>query len=141
MNDVNAIAVESDKPRARIALVIEDDDASAQVLSKFLEAEGLSVIRALSAEDALVQVSRQVLALITLDLGLYGMNGWQFLQKLREKSTRGHAPVVIVSGRDVGVLAQTRGAAAVLLKPIKRSELKAILASLGLLEVRASPGR
>ena len=134
MNNAIELVAETEKPRARIALVVEDDDPSAHVLSKFLEAEGLTVIRAVSAEDALVQAPQQVLALITLDLGLYGMNGWQFLQQLREKCAHGHAPVVIISGRDVGILAQTRGAAAVLLKPINRGELKAILANLGLLQ-------
>ena len=138
MNKANELVAETGKPGARVAMVVEDDEPSALVLRKFLEAEGLTVIHAYSAEVALEQAAGQVLALITLDLGLYGMNGWQFLQQLREKSARGHAPVVIISGRPVGDLAQIRGAAAVLLKPISRVELKAILANLGLLQAPAA---
>ena len=141
MNNVKEFVTETGEPRARVALVVEDDDPSAHVLGKFLEAEGLTVIRAVSAEDALVRASQEVLALITLDLGLYGMNGWQFLQQLREKSTHRHAPVVIISGRPVGDLAQSRGAAGVLLKPIIRDQLRAILATLGLLPARNRPLR
>lgn len=141
MNNAKELVAETGKPKAHVALVVEDDEPSAQVLRKFLEAEGLTVIHAYSAEGALEQASRQVLALITLDLGLYGMNGWQFLQQLREKSAHGHAPVVIISGRPVGDLAQSRGAAGVLLKPIVRDQLRAILATLGLLPARNRPLR
>jgi DNA-binding response OmpR family regulator len=127
------------EPRERIALVVDDDDRAADLLRLFLEAEGFAVIRAVSAEDALLLAPQQALALITLDLELYGMNGWQFLLQLRENSSQRHAPVVIVSGRPVGNLAQARGAAAVLLKPISRSQLKATLANLGLLPARNRP--
>jgi CheY-like chemotaxis protein len=78
--------------------------------------------------------------LITLDLQLYSMNGWQFLQQIRE-NTRGHAPVVIISGRPVDDMAQARGAAAVLLKPVSRDQLKATLVTLGLLPARDKPTR
>jgi len=122
-------AVEAEK---RVALVIDDDDHAADLLRLFLEAEGFAVLRAVSAEDALLMAPRQTLALITLDIQLYGMNGWQFLLQLRERGSP-HAPVVIISGRPVGNLAQARGAAAVLLKPVSRGELKATLAELGLL--------
>jgi CheY-like chemotaxis protein len=132
---VTAPAVEAEK---RVALVIDDDDQAADLLRLFLEAEGFTVLRAVSAEDALLLAPRQTLALITLDLQLYGMNGWQFLLQLRENSSR-HAPVVIVSGRPVGDLAQARGAAAVLLKPVSRGELKATLTNLGLLPGQNSP--
>jgi len=132
---VTAPAVEAEK---RVALVIDDDDQAADLLRLFLEAEGFTVLRAVSAEDALLLAPRQTLALITLDIQLYGMNGWQFLLQLRENSSQ-HAPVVIVSGRPVGDLAQARGAAAVLLKPVSRGELKATLRILGLLPGQNSP--
>jgi CheY-like chemotaxis protein len=130
---VPVVAVE---PEKRIALVIEDDDKAADLLRLFLEAEGFAVIRAISAEDALLMAPRQALALITLDLQLYSLNGWQFLQKLRESGAHAHVPVVIVSGRSVGDVALTRGAAAVLQKPITRGQLKASLVNLGLVPAR-----
>jgi CheY-like chemotaxis protein len=120
----------------RIALVVDDDDRAAEVLRLFLEAEGFAVLRAISAEDAVLMVPKQTFALITLDLQMYGMNGWQFLLKLRESGSLRDVPVIIVSGRTIeDNLAQSRGAAAVLEKPLSRVKLKATLAKLGLLQV------
>lgn len=121
-------------PAKRIALVVDDDDRAADLLRLLLEAEGFAVMRAISAEDALLLVPGKTLGLITLDLEMYGINGWQFLQKIRENGTLAHVPVVIVSGRSVHTLARSRGAAAALQKPISRARLKAILADLGLLQ-------
>ena len=41
----------------RVALVVEDNDKSAAVLRLFLEAEGFAVLRARSAEEALMMAS------------------------------------------------------------------------------------
>lgn len=123
---------------ARVALVIDDDDRAAGLLRMLLEVEGFTVIRAVSAEDALQLATQQTLALITLDLEMYGINGWQFLQKMRESGDLARAPVVIVSGRSVGNIARSRGAAAALQKPISRAELKTTLADLGLLQVSSA---
>ncbi len=117
----------------RIALVIDDDDRMASLLRLLLEAEGLAVLRAVSGEDALLAASRQTLSLITLDLQMYGMNGWQLLQQFRESSVLARVPVMIISGHAVGNLALERGAAAVMQKPISRAQLQASLASIGLL--------
>ena len=132
VSGAGAVTLAAVEPKARIALVVDDEDQAADLLRLFLEAEGFSVLRAVYAEDALLLVRQHTFALITLDLELSDMNGWQFLLQLRESSGL-HAPVVIVSGRPVGDLAQARGAAAVLLKPVSRGELKATLAELGLL--------
>jgi signal transduction histidine kinase/CheY-like chemotaxis protein len=120
-------------PGKRIALVIDDDDRVADLLRLLLEAEGFVVVRALSAEDALLLAPQHTLSLITLDLQMYGMSGWQFLQRIRESRTLVDVPVIVISGQPVGNLAITRGAAAVMLKPIGRAQLKASLANLGLL--------
>jgi CheY-like chemotaxis protein len=124
-----AVAAES---RKRIALVVEDDDQAADLVRMLLEAEGFTVLRAASAEAALELAPQQALSLITLDLQLPGIDGWEFLQRIRESSTLARVPVVIISGLADGNMALTRGAAAVLQKPISRAQLKASLANLGL---------
>jgi DNA-binding response OmpR family regulator len=65
----------------RVALVVEDDDRSANVVRLFLEASGFTVLHCSSAEGALILAPKLPLALITLDLQLRDMNGWQFLQR------------------------------------------------------------
>jgi CheY-like chemotaxis protein len=120
----------------RIALVIEDNDMSANVVRLFLEADGFTVLRCSSAEDALLLAPKQPLALITLDLKLHGMNGWQFLLRIREDSTLAQVPVVVISGLPVSAaapgLATWRGVVGALQKPFTRGQLQRVLADLGL---------
>lgn len=122
----------------RVALVVEDNDKSAAVLRLFLEAEGFAVLRARSAEEALMMALQQRLALVTLDIKLGGMDGWQFLLRLRDLAALAQVPVIIVSGLPVTDLARARGAAASLLKPFSRGKLQDALAKLGLHPAPAS---
>ena len=119
-------------PAERMALVVEDDEPSADLLRLLLESEGFTVLHADSAEAALLMAPRQALALITLDLQLPGINGWEFLLRIRDIGALAHVPVVVVAGRVDRNIALTGGAAAVLQKPVTRTQLKATLAGLGL---------
>jgi DNA-binding response OmpR family regulator len=127
-----AASTAASAPNERVALVVEDDDMAANLIRLLLEAEGFTVLRAASAEDGLVLAPQQPLSLITLDIGLPGINGWEFLHKMRESTTLAHVPVVIVSGLDGSNMVLADGAAAVLQKPVSRVQLKASLANLGL---------
>jgi hypothetical protein len=49
-----------------------------------LEAEGFTVIHAASAEAALVMALQQPLSLITLDIMLPNMDGWEFLGRIKQ---------------------------------------------------------
>ena len=69
----------ADAHEERIALVVEDDDRAADLVRLLLEAEGFTVLRAASAEAALALAPQQTLSLITLDLQLPGIDGWEFL--------------------------------------------------------------
>jgi PAS domain S-box-containing protein len=120
---------------ARTALVIEDDEKSAELIRVQLEAEGFSVLHASTAEDALKLVEQEPLALITLDIMLPNMDGWEFLARLKQVPDLGRIPVVIISivaDRNKGF---ALGAAAVMQKPISRQELYESLVDLGLFPV------
>jgi PAS domain S-box-containing protein len=117
---------------ARIALVVEDDFKSADLIRVQLEAEGMKVLHAASAEAALVLAVQQPLALIILDIMLPHMDGWEFLSRLKQVPELRRIPVVIVSivpDRNKGF---ALGAAAVMQKPISRQELYQSLIELGL---------
>jgi CheY-like chemotaxis protein len=122
--------------KERIALVVEDEDMSANVVRGFLEAHGFSVRHCSSAEGALILAPKLSPSFITLDLKLRDMNGWQFLQRLREDNTMARVPVVIISGLPVGAdapgLATSRGMVRALQKPFTRAQLQGVLADLGL---------
>ena len=119
-------------PADRIALLVEHDDQVAGLVRVLLEEEGFSVLRAASAEAALLLTPHQTPSLITIDLDLPGADGLEFLQRIRESGTLAHVPVVIIAGPADNNMALAGGAAAVLQKPISRARLKASLANLGL---------
>ncbi|MDB5800710.1 MAG: hybrid sensor histidine kinase/response regulator, partial [Rhodocyclales bacterium] len=119
-------------PVERIALVVEDDEQEADLVRLLLEAEGFTVLRAASAEAALLVAPQHALSLITLDLQLPGIDGWEFLLRIRESSSLAQVPVVIIAGLTDVNMALARGANAVLQKPISRAQLKASLVNLGL---------
>jgi PAS domain S-box-containing protein len=116
----------------RTALVVEDDYRSAELIRVQLEAEGFEVLHAASGEAALALAQQQPLSLITLDIMLPGMDGWEVLRRLKQLPTVGTVPVVIVSimaDQGAGV---ALGAAAVVQKPATRQELYDTLVQLGL---------
>ena len=116
----------------RTALVVEDDFKSADLIRMQLEAEGFMVLHAASAEAALVLAVQQPLSLITLDIMLPNMDGWELLGRLKQIPDLGRIPIVIISivaDRGKGF---SLGAAAVMQKPISRQELYEALVDLGL---------
>ena len=122
----------------RTALVVEDDFKSADLIRVQLTAQGFKVLHAASAEAAMVLAVQQPLSLITVDIMLPNMDGWELLSRLKQVPSLGRIPVVIISivgDRSKGF---AFGAAAVMQKPISRQDLYDGLAELGL--VPLSPG-
>ncbi len=117
----------------RTALVVEDDFKSAELIRVQLEAEGFNVLHAASAEAALELAMQQPLSLITLDIMLPNMDGWELLTRLKQVTELRRIPVVIISIVADPNRGFSLGAAAVMQKPISRQELYDSLAELGLL--------
>jgi CheY-like chemotaxis protein/nitrogen-specific signal transduction histidine kinase len=116
----------------RLALVVEGDFEAANLIRLQLAAEGFKALHAASAEAALVLAVQQPLALITLDIMLPNMDGWEFLSRIKRVPALRRIPVVIISiaaDRNKGF---SLGAAAVLEKPISRQALYESLVDLGL---------
>lgn len=83
------------------------------------------------ADDALVLAARQPLSLITLDIMLPTMDGWELLSRLKQVPDLRRIPVVIISIAADPAKGVALGAAAVLQKPISRQELLESLVDLG----------
>jgi PAS domain S-box-containing protein len=120
-------------PGAPTALVVEDDFKSAELIRVQLEAAGFTVLHAASAEAALALAVAQPLSLITLDVMLPNMDGWEFLRRVKQVPALAHVPVVIISIVSDNNKGFALGAAAVMQKPISRQELYASLVELDLL--------
>jgi PAS domain S-box-containing protein len=116
----------------RTALVVEDDPKSAELVRVQLAAEGFTVLHASSAEAALVLASQQPLALITLDIMLPEMDGWELLERIKQTPALCAIPVVIISIVADRKRGFAMGAAAVVQKPLSRDAFVASLAELRL---------
>ncbi len=123
------------RPGQPVALVVEHDTKSAELIRLQLEADGFAVMHADSAEAALTIAVKQPLSLITLEIMLPDMDGWEFLARVKRMPALARVPVVIISivaDRNKGF---ALGAAAVLEKPISRQDLLDSLVELGLFPV------
>jgi signal transduction histidine kinase/CheY-like chemotaxis protein len=120
-------------PHARpLALVIEDNAEAAFLMTAQLETLGFAVRRVTSAEEALALVSELTPSLITLDIRLPGMDGWEFLVRRKDIAPWENVPVVVVS-----VVAEqghgfSLGASLVLQKPVAWNAFAKGLERLGL---------
>ena len=123
------------RPGANNALMVEDDPRSAVLLRLQLEAEGFNVLHAVSGEDGLALAMQQPLSLITLDIMLPDMDGWEFLARLKQVPALARIPVVIISIVADQSKGYALGAAAVLQKPFSRKELYDALIDIGLFPI------
>ncbi len=78
-------------------LIIEDELELGELVQLYLSKDGIDSDIAVSAEAGFENMSDTAYDLITLDINLPGMDGFEFLQKLRQKS---EIPVLILSARE-----------------------------------------
>ena len=107
-------------------LLVEDDVAVASMYGQVLGDAGHRVEHVVDGRVALERASDERHALIVLDVGLPGLNGFDVVRELRYRRVR--APVLIVSGRGREidrVLGVELGADAYLVKPVVLTELTA----------------
>ena len=85
--------------QSRHLLIVDDDADSRAAMRTLLRGDDVAIDEAGSAEEALQRVDEVTYDCIVLDLGLPGMDGMEFLERL---SAAGRVPpVVIYSGRDL----------------------------------------
>ncbi|BAL22392.1 response regulator [Azoarcus sp. KH32C] len=123
-----------------LALVIEDDDKAAELLRLQLEAAGIGVVRVANAEAALERPAADMPDVIILDILLPGMNGWEFLERIRGEHRFDGVPVVIVSIVADSNRGMSLGAARVLQKPVSPRDLTHALDAIGFHTAEQVPG-
>ncbi|MDH0863431.1 response regulator [Mitsuaria sp. GD03876] len=114
-----------------LALVIEHNEQAAALMETQLNAAGFRVRHVASAEAALELAHRLRPDLITLEVNLPGLDGWELLSRLKNLPGWAHIPVVVVSVDAGQEVALSLGASAVLHKPVSRKALSKELEMLG----------
>ena len=108
-------------------LVVDDEQDSRILMTHYLEDFGCSVLTASGALEGIETARRERPDLITLDLMMPGMNGWDALKALKKDSELRDIPVVVVSilaGEGRGRLL---GAVDLVTKPVEREDLLRVL--------------
>jgi len=114
-----------------LALVIEHNQQAAALMETQLNAAGFRVRHVDSAEAALELAHQLRPDLITLEVNLPGLDGWELLSRLKNLPGWAHIPVVVVSVDAGQEVALSLGASAVLHKPVSRKALSKELEMLG----------
>lgn len=82
-------------------LVVEDDQATREMLRRTLEREGWQVVEAENGRVALQQVAQQQPLLILLDLMLPELDGFEVIHELHTSAVNRTIPVVVVTALDL----------------------------------------
>jgi len=112
---------------ANCVLVVDDDPAARDLLSRFLEREGFTVRTAPDGRAGLDLARALRPRAILLDILLPGMDGWSVLAALKADPELASIPVVIETVIGERGLASAMGAAGYLAKPIEWDQLKLIM--------------
>jgi CheY-like chemotaxis protein len=104
-------------------LILEDDLATLNLVSKQLTTDGYRVIPVVDGRMAIDSCRDQRPDLVVCDLAMPGMDGFEFIRQLRKEQS--NTPIVVISGLgpSKGAAALAAGANAYLAKPLDRKQL------------------
>lgn len=108
-------------------LIVDDDPAVGDMIGRFLEGEGFSVVSASTGEDGLALAIKHRPTAVILDVMLPGMDGWDVLSAMKREQALADIPVVMVSMMENREMGYALGVSGYLTKPIDRHRLLAIL--------------
>ncbi|MCD4687335.1 MAG: response regulator, partial [Anaerolineae bacterium] len=114
-------------PCPATVLVIDDSAESRLLLKDALTNAGYEVLTANSGLSGIARAKDMRPDLITLDVMMPGMDGWQVLRALKDNHDTRNIPVVIVSIADNRPLAVSLGAHDAVPKPLDRVQLLHVL--------------
>lgn len=82
-------------------LVVEDDANTRDLLRRKLEAHGWDVRVAEHGQSGLEQLATRLPAVIVLDLMMPHMDGFEFIQELRQRPECRNIPIVVLTAKDL----------------------------------------
>jgi DNA-binding response OmpR family regulator len=82
-------------------LLVDDDDALLDVMSRQLTREGVAVRTAATGSEAVSLARERPPALLVLDVGLPDLDGYDVVEALRGEARLAAIPVLVFTGRDL----------------------------------------
>ncbi len=113
-------------------LIIDDNASARDLLQRQLTKAGYRTLSATTGADGIALAKQHRPALITLDVMMPGMDGWQVLQTLKSTPETASIPIIMISMADGKHMGFALGAADYLSKPIQWEQLFASISRLQL---------
>ncbi len=110
-------------PGTKNILIVDDDQKVASQINSYLVDEGYETIIATSGAEALMLAKKFQPAVITLDIVMPEMDGWEVLQELKKDPKTKNIPVIVVSVSEDLKTGLALGAIGHLKKPIIKDVL------------------
>ncbi|WP_207482831.1 PAS domain S-box protein [Arenibaculum pallidiluteum] len=110
-----------------LVLVIDDDEATRELLTRFLRREGFGVRTAQDGPTGLRLARELAPSAILLDVMMPRVDGWAVLSELKADPDLAEIPVIMVTMTHDRALARSLGAADFLTKPIQWPRLKRLI--------------
>ncbi|HEX7600179.1 MAG TPA: response regulator, partial [Polyangiaceae bacterium] len=111
------------EPGRRVVLVIEDDASFVRIVTEVAREAGFQCVVATTAEQGFRLAKKHIPTGIVLDMKLPDHTGLYVLDRLKRDAATRHIPVHVISASDFVETALAMGAAAYLIKPVKREQL------------------
>ncbi|MGQ0815445.1 MAG: response regulator [Gemmatimonadota bacterium] len=96
-NRIMSAANEIAAPRP-VILLVEDDDAVAQMVKLVLQREGYDVLRFQNGSDALAAIDQHEFVLALLDVNLPGVTGFDVVSGIRQRWQLAKLPIIMLTG-------------------------------------------
>ncbi len=117
-------------------LIVDDNETNRRILTDLLEHWGMKTVSAAGGLEALALIQRasgagDPFALVITDVHMPGMDGFELAERVKQSAFRAGAIVVMLtSGERPGDLERARksGVSDYLVKPVRREELKNVIA-------------
>ena len=116
-------------PVSAMVLLIDDDEATRELVGRILTKEGYHVECAPNDDTGVRRAVELKPSAILLDVMMPDHDGWAMLAALKAKPELGMVPVIVLGAADDWGLASALGAAAQLEKPLSREGLVGALSA------------
>lgn len=118
---------ETSTPNGDTILIVDDDAPAREILQRFLTREGFQVTTANNGHEALRLAEELKPSLITLDVMMPGIDGWEVLKQLKQNPQTAKIPVIMTTMVEERSFGHSLGAHGYLLKPVDRNKLMNLL--------------
>ena len=112
---------------SQYVLIVEDDDNMIELLTYHMNKNDVSIDYAKDGAEALMRARERKPSLITLDINMPTLNGWDTLAAMRADENLKDVPIVVLTVQEERQKGIDLGASEYLTKPIKKEDVKMLI--------------